>query len=121
MTTITAERDYCGSRRGYKLHAKRGERPCDQCREAHRIAMAEYRSKPGRAKADAWYAETRRRALEQLAREFPARFLAILDEIRDRDPRSAPALTDDLFAELLANRPVPEQGTAPETETDNLN
>lgn len=80
-------RDECGSRRGYELHGVNGERRCDRCREAHRLAMAAYRQTPGRAETDAWYTETRRRALEQLGREFPGRLLEILDEIRAAIPK----------------------------------
>ena len=93
----TVDRDACGSRRGYRLHANHGERPCDRCREANSLAMAEYRSKPGNAEVHAWYTDTRRRALEQLAREFPARLLQIIDEIRERDPKPTAADVPEVY------------------------
>lgn len=44
-----AHRPQCGSVAGYRQHTKRGERSCDQCREANRLYMAEYKRKRGDA------------------------------------------------------------------------
>ena len=49
--------------------------------------FAEWRSTPERLAIRAWENRTYNAALRQLAREYPARMLAIVDEIREADPR----------------------------------
>jgi hypothetical protein len=80
-------RDQCGTNYGYKLHVDNGEEPCKPCRDGHRKYTNEYRSDPAVAAVAAWYTRTRAKALQQLAREYPARFLEILDELREADPK----------------------------------
>jgi hypothetical protein len=49
--------------------------------------FAEWRSTPERLRIHRWENRTHAAALRQLAREHPARFLEILDGIREADPR----------------------------------
>lgn len=68
----------CGTNAGYEAHRRRGEDPCDQCRDAHNTYMSGYH-REYRAQAPT-YAGTRRRALERLAELHPADFRRLLAE-----------------------------------------
>jgi len=83
-------RPQCGSYYGYSIHFANGEKACEPCLEALRKNRKERRSDPAVAAVDAWYTRTRARALRQLAREYPARLLEILDEVREADPKPQP-------------------------------
>lgn len=69
-------RPQCGSLYGCQIHAKLGEEPCNACRQERREQSREYRSRPevkARRRAE-------RRTVARLKREFPARYMTILDE-----------------------------------------
>lgn len=59
----------CGTDAAYQRHYARGEPIDEACKAAHSAKV-----RPG--------AKARQRALEQLAREYPRRFLELLDEYR---------------------------------------
>ena len=71
-----------GTYAGWNQHQKRGEQPCSACKDASTQYMRDYRARPGQRHKDRWWNSTRKRALEMLAREYPARFLEILDKVR---------------------------------------
>jgi hypothetical protein len=52
--------------------------------------FAAWRSSPERLPIRRWENRTYMAAMRQLAREYPARFLEILDGIREADPRPGP-------------------------------
>ena len=54
---------------------------------ARRRYRAQRREDPHVAAVDAWEKRTRNAALSMLARKFPAEYLALLDEVREADPR----------------------------------
>lgn len=77
----------CGSYAGLSRHKTRKEQPCDACLAAGADYQRQYRATREGAKEQVrWWRRTRDRALIQLSREFPARYLAILYEIREADP-----------------------------------
>lgn len=77
----------CGSYAGLQRHKARQERPCEECREAGRKYIKDWRDRtPGARDRDKYYRSTRERALTQLSREYRARYLQILDEIRQAEP-----------------------------------
>ncbi len=81
--TVTA----CGTYGGYQAHARRGEAPCEACRVANRNYTRRLRAfRPDIRQTDRWSSRTRYRALERLAKEYPARLAEILDEERAKDP-----------------------------------
>lgn len=55
--------------------------------DQQRERMAEYRSRPLAARVNAWYSRNYFAALRELARRYPGEFLAVLDRIRDEDPK----------------------------------
>jgi len=73
----------CGTYGGYKAHRRIGEPACEACRTANAAVSARYRAvNPAARDKSRWLNATRGRALEQLAREYPRRFLELLDNER---------------------------------------
>jgi hypothetical protein len=56
-------------------------------RRSYRDYRARRRQDADAAAVERWQNRTRNAALSRLAREYPARFLAILGEVREADPR----------------------------------
>jgi hypothetical protein len=79
-----ATTDACGTDKGYQRHRRRGQEPCESCRQAHRQYMADFRA--GRAHdahgRESARARARSRALWRLANEYPDQYAAIyLEEL----------------------------------------
>ena len=73
--------DNCGTYAGWNRHARNNEPPCDQCRQAQRDYMAEYRSRnPGFVERNRVQSAARSRALTRLANEHQRRFREIYEE-----------------------------------------
>lgn len=73
----------CGSYGGYQGHKKRGERPCDRCREANRRYMAEYRNKnPDKREADLRALHLRNEAARLLIERHEAEFRQVLADLK---------------------------------------
>jgi hypothetical protein len=73
-----------GTYAGWNAHRKTGVPMCDPCRAAKATYQRNYRATtPGARAADNYWTRTRKLALEQLAREYPGRFVEILHEIRE--------------------------------------
>ena len=80
---ITQRKTACGTYAGYQRHRCLGQPPCAACKEASRVYHANRRAGSKAARdADRIWNRTRSAALEQLAREHPERFTAILRELR---------------------------------------
>jgi hypothetical protein len=76
----------CGSYSGYQRHRRRGQQPCEPCREASRVYMAGLRARrPDLRKREASESKARSRALWRLAHEHPARFLELVEEEKQRE------------------------------------
>lgn len=71
-----------GTYGGYQKCVGRPEGSCEPCRKAAREYIRQYRKDPSVREKDRFANKTRTRALERLAKEYPARFLEILDEVR---------------------------------------
>lgn len=61
----------CGTEAAYQRHRRRGEEPCEPCKQAAREV---------RYPRSGIYQRARIRALGQLGREYRARYLELLDE-----------------------------------------
>ena len=79
MTSAPDKR--CGTYAGVSRHYQLGEPVCDDCREAGRQYMRDYRARRGPAR-DRWWNNTRSAALELLAAECPERFGELLAQVR---------------------------------------
>jgi hypothetical protein len=76
----------CGTYAMAQWHRRHGQ-PLDQaCKDAERAYMRDYRRRKG-PDDDRWWVRTRHATLERLAKEYPGRFLELLDEIREAEPR----------------------------------
>lgn len=73
-----------GTYSGYQLHNRKGERPCDPCREARNAYCRERRKDPAVVERETADRNARYRALSRLAVEFPARYRQLLAEERAR-------------------------------------
>jgi hypothetical protein len=76
----------CGTRAAYERHRKHSEKPCDACMKAaatHTAAKRE--SRPDVREAERTRQRVIARAMRQLAREYPARFLEIHDALKALD------------------------------------
>jgi hypothetical protein len=83
MTATPDER--CGTYAGVQRHRRRREPACNECREAKRQYMRDFRARKGPAN-DRWWISTRRAALQLLAEEYPERFGELLTEVRKSGP-----------------------------------
>lgn len=71
----------CGSYAGYRGHVKRGEEPCEPCRDANRRYMADYRTRrPEVREADISALAARGRATKRLISLHRDEFYALLAE-----------------------------------------
>lgn len=72
----------CGSYGGYQQHTRRGEQPCDQCREANRRYAQKYRNKrPEVRERDIAALRARREATKRLIERQRIEFDDLLDQI----------------------------------------
>lgn len=71
-------RDARGTVRGYGRHARRGEYPCDRCREAVNAYNRQRRKAWGDESSDAMRRKAKARAWAALQRRHPDEFAAIL-------------------------------------------
>lgn len=75
----------CGTYAAYVRHIQKGEQPDEACRLANSRYKREYRaSRPDVRAREQAAVRARNRALELLAREYPARFLQIMDDLREK-------------------------------------
>lgn len=72
----------CGTYAGYQRHKRRGDLPCDGCRDANRRYMAEYRERPEVRLRIRQLSAARDRALEALRRRHPGEFERLFDRER---------------------------------------
>jgi len=79
MTGVSAAH---GTYAGYQTHKRRGQLPCEPCRQANAEYQRNRRTSPAAHEADLYWNRTRHRALERLSREFPRRFRELLIEER---------------------------------------
>lgn len=70
----------CGSYAGYQAHRRRGTAPCDECRKANNLYMAERRDDPWYARRERRRQAARERALSRLMRMHPTEYAALYDE-----------------------------------------
>lgn len=74
----------CGTYGGYQAHKKRGEAACDECRDASRRYMAEYRRKhPEVRDADIAGLDARREATRLLIQRHEAEFRQLLKDVKE--------------------------------------
>jgi len=71
-------RDARGTVRGYGRHARRGEAPCERCREAINAYNRARRNEWGDRGSDAMRRKAKARAWAALARRHPDEFAAIM-------------------------------------------
>lgn len=72
----------CGTDGGYQRHRRAGEEPCDECREAKRRYMAEYRNRrPAYRERSIDALHVRREATKVLIERHRVEFDALLKEL----------------------------------------
>jgi hypothetical protein len=72
----------CGTDGGYQRHVKEGSETCDDCRDAHRRAMAAFRQKhPDKRAADVAALKARREATKRLIAAHRDEFNRLLAEV----------------------------------------
>jgi len=74
----------CGTPSGYQRHHRAGEYACDPCKAAHAAYVAEYNADPERTVRRRQENLARGRALQRLAKSFPAEYGVLLVEERKR-------------------------------------
>lgn len=80
---MTAKPREHGTYTGYQQHIKRGEKPCQPCRDANAATKREWRqANPEKHATEIACNVARNRALERLAAENPDRFRVLVDEER---------------------------------------
>lgn len=78
---ITRQRPICGTRKGYARHTGANEEPCEPCATAAREYARSYRARsPKYMERNSKRGAARSRAKTRLAKEYPARYLQLLDE-----------------------------------------
>lgn len=71
----------CGTHGGYQKHGRKGETPCEPCRQAHAAYMRQYRDEyPANYEHEKRRRSARDRALRRLARAYPDDFRRLLAE-----------------------------------------
>lgn len=78
----TQERPPCGTYGGYQSHHRRNEKACDPCKAAFAAGIKDYRSDPVVKARNTHRQKIHARAMRQLAREYPARFLELVDQFK---------------------------------------
>jgi len=66
-----------GTRAGFQTHYRRGDTPCDECRQADRDYQALHRKRSQKYRIRN---RARSRALQRLARRYPVEFRSLLIE-----------------------------------------
>lgn len=81
----------CGTYGGYQMHARRGEEPCDDCRDANNEYMRDWRKRnPGRKHHDTRVRQARDKAMRRLTLLHPRDFHRLLMEERRRQLGGSP-------------------------------
>lgn len=79
----TQERPPCGTYGGYQAHHRRNEPACDPCLKANAAYHANRRATdPAARERDNKRSAVYSKALWQLSREYPARFLELVDQFK---------------------------------------
>lgn len=92
-----------GTPAAYQRHLKRGEKPCDACRQANTDrARSRYRTDPGnRAYRNAVH-RARSKALTRLAERFPVEYLELVAEEMAREGLDTSRAEDRAWQAALA-------------------
>lgn len=78
--TFAGSRVRHGTHSGWRLHQKRGERPCDPCYRAKADYNRRRRSAPDLVRAARRAARAQRLAYKELAHRYPAEYAALYAE-----------------------------------------
>jgi len=78
----------CGTPAAYQRHVRRGEQPCDACREANRTYWRQWADRTG-------YGRARYRAMRRLADLYPDIYRRLLREELAKEMAKAQSNSDD--------------------------